>query len=78
MQNLKFKKERLELFLGENKGSSSKVKKVDIGGAQDGRYESAGLHNRQRRKGKVRFGIDWLFQLMSATRDELFTHLSNQ
>lgn len=60
------------------------MRKADRGGARDVHYQSARRHNRLVEEIKERSDLGCgssrkrLSQLMPATRDELFTHLSNQ
>ncbi len=74
------------MITGDHKRTSHKVRKADRGGARDVQYQSARLHNRLVEE---RSDLEYVShsnsssrkrpsQLMPATRDELFTHLSNQ
>lgn len=74
------------MIAGDQKRTSHKVRKADRGGARDVQYLSARLHNRLVEE---RSNLGYVShsnsssrkrspQLMPATRDELFTHLSNQ
>lgn len=71
----------------DHKRSFHKVRKAEKGGAQDVQYQSARLHNRLEEEMEERSDLGYvshssspkrLSQLMPATRDKLFTHLSNQ
>lgn len=73
----------------DHKRSFYKVREAGKGGAQDVQYWSARLHNRLVEEMEERSDLGYvshsnssghkrLSQLMPATSDELFTHLSNQ